>query len=271
MDFEECPGREGRSRTTTSGSPAGSSWPSAHGQRTTRSLGANQRKPPWSTMPLPLASPKRRVTSARPSPVVSRSATTPPPVRPPTATKTSPFAATATWRAAPRSRATTTAQKPSGRRRPPSSGSHWTVSGRLGGSAAEGDGGTAGRQVAAPVAAISVRDRRSGTVRRMVELRDEDSRIVRWSKVKGRRPSRRPAEPPSRLDSAPYGRRIHLHDARPAEGRAPLPRDPQGHPPRLLSRRQDRRHRGERLGEVHPPPHHGGGGPRFPRRCPPAP
>ena len=48
----------------------------------------------------------------------------------------------------------------------------------------------------------------------------------------------------------PYGRRIHLHDARPAEGRAPVPRDPQGDLALLLSRRQDRRPRRQRRGQV---------------------
>ncbi len=183
----------GRSRITTSGSPAGSSCPGRQGQRSTRSLGANQRYPPCSAMPLPLASPKRRVTSARPSPVVSRSATTPPPIRPPTATKTSPLSATTRWRAAPMPRATTTAQNPSGSARPPSSGSHWTA-GWLDGWVAGGDGGTAGRRVATPATAISIRNRRSGTVRRMVELRGEDCRIVRRSKPAGQRA---PAVPPS--------------------------------------------------------------------------
>ena len=69
------------------------------------------------------------------------------------------------------------------------------------------------------------------------------------------------------LSSPPYGRRIHLHDARPPKGRAPLPRDPQGHPSRLLPRRQDRRPRRQRRGEVDAAAHHGRRGQRFPRRC----
>ncbi len=69
----------------------------------------------------------------------------------------------------------------------------------------------------------------------------------------------------------PYGRRIHLHDARPPEGRAPLARDPQGDLSLLLSRRQDRRPRRQRRGQVLPAPHHGGRRQGFPGRRAPAP
>ena len=69
-----------------------------------------------------------------------------------------------------------------------------------------------------------------------------------------------------RLCLVPYGRRIHLHDARPAKGRAPLPRDPQGHLPLVLPGREDRRAGRERRGQVDAAQDHGRRGPRLPRR-----
>ena len=77
--------------------------------------------------------------------------------------------------------------------------------------------------------------------------------------------------PSGRLSFPPYGRRIHLHDARPPEGRAPLARDPQGDLSLVLPRRQDRRARRQRRGQVHAAAHHGRRRQGFPRRRAPAP
>ncbi len=65
---------------------------------------------------------------------------------------------------------------------------------------------------------------------------------------------------------SPHGRRIHLHDAGPPEGRPAPARDPQGDLPLVLPGRQDRRDRVQRQRQVDAAPDHGGGGHRLPGR-----
>ena len=62
------------------------------------------------------------------------------------------------------------------------------------------------------------------------------------------------------------GSRIHLHDARRAQGGSPGPGDPRRDHPVLPPRREDRRARRERRRQEQPAAHHGGHRHGFPRR-----
>src|SRR5688500_8589325 len=122
MLLATCPPSAGRSPTTTSPSPDGSSAGAVRRQRRILSFCAEYRWPPGLSTSLPPPGPNDARSSGRPSPDVSRNAITPPPPalsRALIAAYRSPFGATAISRTGPRSDPTTSAQNPSGSTRPP--------------------------------------------------------------------------------------------------------------------------------------------------------
>ena len=81
-------------------------------------------------------------------------------------------------------------------------------------------------------------------------------------------PTRGRSRPPG-WHTVRYGCPVHLHHARPEALLPTRPRGPEGDQPLLLSRRQDRRHRWQRVGQVLPAQDHGGPGRRLHGRGPP--
>ena len=63
--------------------------------------------------------------------------------------------------------------------------------------------------------------------------------------------------PQGEVDFPPRNARVHLHHAGCDESPPPRQAGPREHPPRVLSGREDRGHRRQRIGQELAPPHHG--------------